>query len=196
MRDLTTSKLQSLVRIKLKQRAEWDIRSVEHGSKNSSGATSDEIVKHLSLLGLLLGEKLLDLVNNTKVAGVPGDVSPHGALKTVVHGQNSLLGDNLADNVHHSRVLAGRRLVLKSDFDELEGNDDERLGGSGGGSGQNGQSLGLLSHTESLAVVLAPRVVGSKLCSSGLWIRFLSIELVNNAYLLGASIRMGAEIPR
>lgn len=169
MRDLMTSKLRRGVSIRvISCRLRINVRSIENSSKGSSGGAGDEIVQHLSLLGLLLGQNRLDLVDDTKVTGVPGNVSPHGALESVVHGQNSLLGDNLAHDIDHARVLAGGGLVLQANLDELEGDDNERLGRSSSGTSQNRQGLGLLSHAEGVAVDFPPLVVGGKFrCSAG-----------------------------
>jgi hypothetical protein len=38
-----------------------------------------------------------------------------------------------------SWTLECARLVLESDFDELEGSDDDRFGSTGSGTGQDGQ---------------------------------------------------------
>jgi hypothetical protein len=136
-------------------------------------------------------------VNTTEVTSVPGNVSPHGRLESVVHSERSLLGNNLLDDINHSVVLSGGGLVLETNLNELERNDDEGLGGSGGGSGKDGKSLGLLVDSESLAVELAPLVIGGELGSTGKVLGAVMVESgQGRSYRLGASIKMGAEIPR
>lgn len=136
-------------------------------------------------------------MNTTEVTSVPGNVSPHSGLESVVHSEGSLLGNNLLDDIDHTVVLSGGGLVLETDLDELERNDDEGLGGSGSGSGKDGKSLGLLVDSEGLAVELAPLIIGGKLGSTEKVLGAVMVESGRGrSYRLGASIKMGAEIPR
>lgn len=138
-------------------------RGVEDRADGTANSTGDQIVGDLAGLGLGLGEKLANLENAAEVAGVPENVTPHGALETVVHGQNTLSLDGLTDNIKHAVVLSGGSLILETDLDELEGYDDERLGSTGASTGQNRQGLVHLVDAEHLAVDLSPLVVGGKL---------------------------------
>lgn len=100
-------------------------RSVEDGTDSATNSTRDEVVEHLVLLTLSLGKELANLENATKVAGVPEDVSPHGALKTLVEGERSLVLDSLDDAVDHAIVLSSGSLILETNLDELERDDNE-----------------------------------------------------------------------
>ena len=51
------------------------------------------------------------------------------------------------------------RLVLQSDLDELEGDDDKGLGCSGRSTSENGERLVHLLFAEQVAVEATPRVV-------------------------------------
>lgn len=137
---------------------------VEHGTGGSSNRSGNQIVDHLASLVSGLGQQLSHLENDSKVTRVPGNVSPQSGLQTVVQSERTLLSHNGLHHVGHAGVLG--RLVLESDLNELKGHDDERLGGSGGGSGQNRQRLGHLGHAKGVSVELAPLVVGSKLDGS------------------------------
>lgn len=136
---------------------------VEDGTDSATDGTGDEVVGHLAALGVGFGEHLANLENATKVTGVPEDVAPHGALQTLVHGQDTLVLDSLDDAVDHAVVLAGGGLVLEANLDELEGDDDKGLGGTGRGTGEDGEGLVHLADTKHLAVDLAPFVVGGEL---------------------------------
>lgn len=139
---------------------------VENGTNGTTDGTGDEIVDHLALLGIGLGEELSDLENAAKVTSVPEDVAPESALKTLVEGKGALILDSLDDTVNHTVVLSSRGLVLETNLDELEGNDDERLGGTSGSTSEDGERLVHLADTESVAVELSPLVVGGELGSS------------------------------
>ncbi|KAI6753196.1 hypothetical protein HG531_005365 [Fusarium graminearum] len=141
-------------------------RSVKHGSEGTTNGTRDEVVGDLSLLVLSLGEHLSDLENAAEVTGVPEDVAPQGALETLVEGERTLILDCLDDTVDHAVVLSSRGLVLQTNLDELEGDDDERLGGTSSGTGEDGERLVHLVHTKHLSVDLAPFIVGGELGSS------------------------------
>lgn len=90
-------------------------------------------------------------------------MTPHGALKTLVHGQDTLILDGLGDTVDHAIVSASRSLVLQADLDELEGDDDEGFSGTGSSTSKNGERLVHLVYAEHLTVNLAPFVVGGEL---------------------------------
>lgn len=136
---------------------------VEDGTDSTTNGTGNDIIDGLALLGLGLGDELADLEDAAKVTGVPKDVAPEGRLETVVHGEETLVAHRLDDDINHAVVLAGRGLVLETDLDELEGDDDEGLGGTGGGTGEDGKTLGHLLLTKEVAVELAPLVVGGEL---------------------------------
>lgn len=136
---------------------------VEDGADGAADGAGDDVVCHLALLRLGLWDELADLEDAAKVAGVPEDVAPEGGLEAVVHGEDALVADRLQDDVDHAVVPAGRGLVLEADLDELEGDDDEGLGGAGGGAGEDGEGLGHLGLAEELTVELAPLVVGGEL---------------------------------
>jgi hypothetical protein len=148
--------------------------SVEDGSESTTNGTRNEIVGDLSLLVLSLGKHLSDLENAAKVTSVPEDVAPHGTLETLVEGERTLVLDCLDDTVDHAVVLSSRSLVLETNLDELEGNDDKRLGSTSSGTGEDGERLVHLIHATLPHSSLAANLVAR----------------------LGASIRMGAEIPR
>ncbi len=137
--------------------------SVEDGTDRTADGTGDEVVGHLAALGVSLGDHLADLEDAAKVACIPENVTPQGRLETLVHGEDALVADRLDDTVDHALVLAGRGLVLETDLDELKGDDDEGLGGTSGGAGQDGERLVHLADAKHLAVDLAPFVVGGKL---------------------------------
>lgn len=136
---------------------------VEDGTDGTTYGTGDQVVGELAGLVAGLGEKLPDLEDAAKVTGVPGNVPPKGGLETVVHGEETLVLDGLADNIHHSVVLAGGGLVLESDLDKLKRHDDEGFGGTGAGTSKDGEGLGHLVHGEEVAVDLSPLVVGGEL---------------------------------
>lgn len=71
-----------------------------------------------------------DLENAAEVTGVPENVAPHGALETLVQSKRALVLDGLDNTVNHAVVLSSGGLVLETNLDELEGNDDEGLGGT------------------------------------------------------------------
>ena len=54
-------------------------------------------------------------------------------------------------------------LTLQSNLDQLEGHNDESLGGTSGCAGQDGERLVHLGDAEHVPVELAPLVVGSEL---------------------------------
>ena len=136
---------------------------VDNGTDSATNGTSDDVVDGLALLGLGLGDQLAHLEDAAEVTGVPEDVAPQGRLKTVVHGQDTLVTDGLGDDIDHAVVLAGRGLVLEADLDELEGDDDESLSGTGRSTGKDGQRLVHLGLSEEVPVELAPLVVGGEL---------------------------------
>lgn len=140
--------------------------SVENGTDSTTDGTRDQVVCHLALLGTSLGQHLSDLEDAAKVTGVPKNMSPHGTLQTLIHGQDTLVLDSLDNAVNHAIVLASGCLVLETDLDELERNNDEGLGGTSGGTSQNRQGLVHLVHAEHLAVSLAPFIVGGELGST------------------------------
>lgn len=136
---------------------------VEESTDGTTNGTRNDVIDGLALLGLGLGDELADLEDAAKVTGVPENMAPEGGLEAVVHGEEALVADGLDDDVNHAVVLAGRGLVLETDLDELKGDDDEGLGGTGGGTGQDGETLGHLLSAEEVAVELAPLVVGGEL---------------------------------
>lgn len=137
---------------------------VQDGTNSAADRPGDEVVGHLLALGVCYGQHVADLVNDTEVTGVPENVAPQRALQTLVDGEGSLVLDDLADAVNGAAVSTGRGLVLQADLDELEGDDDEGLGGTGRGTGENGQTLVHLLNAENAPVELAPLVVGGELC--------------------------------
>lgn len=140
--------------------------SVENSSESTTNGTRDEIVCDLRLLRLSLGEHLSDLENAAEVTSVPEDVAPHGTLKALVESERTLVLDCLENTVDHAVVLSGGGLVLETNLDELEGNDDERLSGTSGSTSQDGERLVHLVHAKHLTVDLAPFIVGSELGST------------------------------
>lgn len=77
--------------------------------------------------------------DTAEVSGVPQDVAPHGGFQAVVEGERTFLLDDLGDAVHGAGVAGCGGLVLQTDLDELEWHDDDGLGGTSGGSGENRQ---------------------------------------------------------
>jgi len=136
---------------------------VQNGTDSATNGTRNDVIDNLALLGVGFGDQLPDLVNAAEVAGVPEDVTPHGRLKTLVQRQDTLIAHRLDDDINHAVVPAGRGLVLQTNLDQLEGNDDERLGSTSRGAGQDGKRLvhGLLA--EQVLVKVAPFFIGSKL---------------------------------
>ena len=137
---------------------------VQDGSDGATDGTRDEVVGHLGLLVLRLGEQLPDLEDAAKVAGVPQNVAPHGALQALVQAEDALLADRLGHAVQRAGVLGS--LVLHADLDELEGDDDNGLGGTGGGAREDREGLVHLGLVEDAAVDLAPLIVGGELGST------------------------------
>lgn len=90
-------------------------------------------------------------------------MAPHGTLKTLVETENTFLAHSLEKTVRSALVPAGRSLVLHANLDELEGNNDEGLGGTGGGTSQDGKRLVHLGRVEDVAPDLAPLIVGGEL---------------------------------
>lgn len=140
--------------------------SVENSSDGTTNGTRDEIVGDLSPLGLSLGEKLSDLENAAEVPSVPEDVTPHSTLKTLVKSERTLVLDSLDDTIDHAVVLSSGSLVLETNLDELEGNDDESFSSTSRGTGEDGELLVHLIDAKHLSVNLAPFIVGSKLGST------------------------------
>lgn len=138
---------------------------VEESTSDTTNGTSNQVVTGLLALvaGLGGGQLGANLEDTAEVTGVPEDVTPQGRLETVVHGQWALSLHNLLHNIKHTVVLAGRSLVLQTNLDQLEGNNNKRLSGTSGGTGQNSQTLGLLLHLEQVAVEGTPAVIGSEL---------------------------------
>lgn len=136
---------------------------VETGTDRATDRTADQVRHHLSLLGVRLGKQRLDLEDTPEVTRVPEDVSPERGFQPVVHGQDALVLDDLGHHINHAIVFARGGLVLQPDLDQLEGHDDEGLGGAGAGSREDGEALGLLCLAEGVAVELTPAVVGGEL---------------------------------
>jgi hypothetical protein len=68
-------------------------------------------------------------------------------------------------------------LILQTNLDQLEGNDDERLGGTSGSAGEDGETLGHLGDAEEITVELAPLVVCGKLgCSESGQLEFTQLR--------------------
>lgn len=112
---------------------------VEDGTDGSTNSTGDEIVCDLALLGGGRREELPNLENAAKVSGVPEDMTPHGRLEALVEGERALVLHGLREAIDHAVVLVRLRLVLETDLDELEGNDDEGLSSSSGCTSKNGK---------------------------------------------------------
>lgn len=139
---------------------------VEDGTDGTTNGTGDKIIDHLALLGFGLGNELSDLENAAKVTSVPEDVAPESALKSLVKSKGTLVPDSLDDTVDHAIVLSSRGLVLETNLDKLEGDDNEGLGGTSGSTGEDGETLVHLADAESVTVELAPFVIGSELGGS------------------------------
>ena len=56
---------------------------------------------------------------------------------------------------------------MKTDFDELEGDDDEGFCGTGRGTGEDGEGLSHLSGGEDVEIEFTPGIVCSEFCGSG-----------------------------
>lgn len=176
-------------------------RGVQDGTNSATDSAGQQIVGNLTLLIGSSGQKSADLEDAAKVASVPQNMPPHGRLETLVEGERAFLLDNLRNAVHHAIVLVRLGLVLQSDLDELEGYDDESLGSAGGSASENGQGLVHLVHAEQIAVERAPRVVCCELGGPRSRQRRVAARVGDprkdsSAYLLGASMRIGAVIPR
>ena len=129
---------------------------VENGTDGATDSTGDKVVCDLALLVCGGGDDGADLEDAAEVAGVPENVSPHGGLEALVEGQGTFLLDNLHYAVNHAVVLVRLGAVLEADLDELEGDDDEGFGRTGGGSCENRQGLIHLSLAEQVAVEGTP----------------------------------------
>jgi hypothetical protein len=90
-------------------------------------------------------------------------VTPHGALQPLVQCKRALLPNNLLYTIYEAVVFVRLRLVLHTNLDELEGDDHEGFGGTGGCACEDGEGLGHLIHGEELAPDLAPLIVCSEL---------------------------------
>jgi hypothetical protein len=115
---------------------------VEDGTDGAADGTGDEIVCDLALFGGGCWDELADLENAAKVSGVPEDVAPHGRLETLVEGEWAFVLHRLRETVDHAVVLVRLRLVLETDLDELEGDNNEGLGAVEGTPGVVGRELG------------------------------------------------------
>lgn len=140
-------------------------RCVEDCTGDTTNGTGDQVIARLLALvaGLGGGHLGTDLEDTAKVASVPQDVAPEGRLEAIVHGQWTLLLDDLLDDIQHAIVLASRSLVLQADLDQLEGNNDKGLGSTSRRTGQRRKTLGLLLHAKQIAVEAAPAVIGGEL---------------------------------
>jgi hypothetical protein len=136
---------------------------VEDGTDGATDGTGDEIVCDLALLGGGGRDELADLEDAAKVSCVPENVAPHGGLEALVEGERALVLHRLREAVDHAVVLVRLRLVLETDLDELEGDDNEGLGRSGGGTREDGERLRHLLLAEQIAVEGTPGVVGREL---------------------------------
>lgn len=136
---------------------------VKDSTDSATDGSADEVVCDLSLLGGSNRQHGADAVNATEVTSVPQDVAPHGGLETLVEGERALLPHNLAEAVGHARVLVCLCLVLETNLDQLKGDNNKRLGGSGGSTGENRERLGLLFYAKEVAVESSPGVVGREL---------------------------------
>ena len=132
---------------------------VEDGTDRATDGTGHKVVGDLALLGCSGWQKGTDLENAAEVSGVPKNVAPHGGLETLVQSEGTLLPHDLGEAVNHAVVLVGLCSVLQTNFDELEGNDDEGFGGTSSGSGKDGERLVHLLLAEEVAVEGAPGVV-------------------------------------
>jgi hypothetical protein len=169
---------------------------VDDSSDGTSHRTRNQVVCDLALLSRSRGQELTDLEDAAKVSRVPEDVSPHCGLEALVEGKGPFLLDDLGDAVDHAIVLVRLGLILQADLDELEGDDDEGFGCAGGGTSEDGEGLVHLGDAEEIAVEGAPRVVGGELGGPGSSKNDFVVREGDTVYLLGASIRIGAEIPR
>ena len=103
--------------------------------------------------------------------------------------------DDLAHAVQHASVFVRLRLVLQSDLDELEWDDNEGFRRTGCRASQDGQALIHLGDSECVSIELTPFVVGGELGSSYLGQQCSIFVERWPANLLGASIKIGAEMP-
>lgn len=85
--------------------------------------------------------------------------------------------------------------VLQADLDQFKGDDYEGFGRSSCGPGENGEGLVHFGDAESAAVDFAPFVVGRELCGTAVVVSNV-IRGSDQTNRLGASIRIGAVIPR
>ena len=132
---------------------------VENSTDGATDGTGHKVVGDLALLSGGGGQKGADLEDAAEVASVPEDVAPHGGLETLVQREGPLLPHDLGEAVHHAVVLVSLGSVLQTDLDELEGNDDEGFGGTGGGAGEDGKGLVHLLLAEEVAVEGTPGIV-------------------------------------
>lgn len=137
--------------------------SVENGTDCTTDGTGHEIVGDLALLGSSLRQEGADLEDTAEVTGVPENVAPHSRLETLVKGERALILYDLRKAVHHAVVLVRLRLVLKSNLDELEGDNDEGFGRTSSCASENGKRLIHLGLTEEVAVERSPGVVSGEL---------------------------------
>jgi hypothetical protein len=129
---------------------------VENRSHGSSDRTRNQIIRDLALLVRRGRQERADLEDAAKVASVPEDVAPHGGLEALVEGEGPFLLDDLGHAVDHAVVLVRLGAVLQADLDELEGDDDEGFGGTGGCAGEDREGLVHLVDAEEVAVEGAP----------------------------------------
>ena len=119
-------------------------------------------------------------------------MSPDCALQSLVQSENTLLRDDLPHTVDETVVLVRLCLVLHADLDELEGHDDEGLGGTGGGACEDREGLVHLGDAEDVAPDLAPFIVG---CEFGCSVRKLDAASKGRCETCVKLVRTAWELP-
>lgn len=92
-------------------------RRVHDGSDSSTNRSRDQVVSNLALLAVCLGQQFSNLVDDSEIACVPEDVSPHSTLEAVVQGKNSFVFDGLGHDIKRAAVQRCGGLVLQPDLD-------------------------------------------------------------------------------
>jgi hypothetical protein len=92
---------------------------------------------------------------------------PKGRFKTVIQAEYTFVSDDLSDTVHGSLVFTCTVPVLQANLHQLKRDHYNALGCPRRASSQDRETLCRFRHSESVAISLAPPVIGSVNDKSG-----------------------------